>query len=167
MNYNLDIEKISTNLLPPDKRKANTTIILKALLDGLKWAHESIFGAYYDDLKERIHFNGNRLILEYALNKNFHTTFRQPNNQSDIYIGDPLPSVVDGFLVGMTEPFSSPIGATDAVGIYIGSNWTFVYLNHFKIYVPSAVLATYPEPVIRGFVDKYIPASIKYTLQSY
>jgi hypothetical protein len=160
MNYNLNTDPLVIEILPPDKRKANTINLAQSLLSACQWAHDYLFGAYYDDLKERILFNGTKLVLEYALNKEYHTTFRQPELVSDIYITN-LNPVLDGFFVGNTEPYCSSIGVTTSSD-WIGSNWTFVYVNHFQINIPTAAFTT--EQTIRNFVNRYIPASIKFTI---
>lgn len=160
MNYNLNIDPLVVELLPPDKRKTNIIKLVQSLLSACQWAHDALFITYYDDLKERILFNGTKLVLEYALNKQFETTFRQPDSVSDIFITN-VAAVQDGFFIGITEPYCSSVGATTSSD-YIGSNWTFVYLNHFYISVPTAVTAT--DQTIRNFVNQYIPASIKFTI---
>lgn len=163
MNYDLNIDPLVIEILPPDKRKNGIVTLTQSLLSSCQWAHDWLFGIYYDDLKERILFNGTKLVLEYALNKEYGTIFRQPNLVSDIYITN-LSAVVDGFLVGNTELYCSSIGANTSSD-YVGSNWTFVYLNHFTIHVPSSVTAT--NQTIINFVNKYIPASIKFTITRY
>jgi len=116
-------------------------------------------------IQERMLYNGSSLVLTYALNKEFGTVFRQPPGASDIFLTN-IASVKDGFLVGVTEPKCSSIGQTTASGA-IGSSWTFVYLTHFSISVPTAVLAAIGENQIRGFAAQYVPASIKFSIISY
>lgn len=160
MNYELDVNPLAVELLPPDKRKTKLVILIQSILSSLQYGRDFLFGAYYDDLKERILFNGSKLVLEYALNKKYQTTFRQPTSQSDIYITQ-LSSVIDGFLVGTSEAYCSSIGATTSSD-WLGSTYTFVYLNHFQINLPSGF--TYSESDVRDFVNQYVPASIKFTI---
>jgi hypothetical protein len=160
MNFNLDTNPLSIELLPPDKRKVKTIKLIQSLLSSCQYAHVYLFGAYYDDLKERILYNGSKLVLEYALNKQYGTVFRHPAAQSDIYITQ-LSSVIDGFLVGNSEAFCSSIGATTSSD-FIGSIYTSVYLNHFQINIPTAAYTT--DKAIRNFVNQYIPSSIKFTI---
>lgn len=65
---------------------------------------------------ERIKFNGQKIVLEYALNKYFFTSFRQPPLVSDIFIGN-LPASKVGFLIGQTEPYCSNVAQTDVAGV--------------------------------------------------
>lgn len=160
MNYDLDTDILARELLPPDKRKTNTIALVQSLLSSFQYARDYLFGAYYDDLKERILFNGSKLVLEYALNKQYGTTFVQPPGVSDIYI-TLLSPAVDGFLVGNDEAYCSAVGATDSPD-WLGSIYTFNYLNHFQINLPSGFAPS--QASVRDFTNKYVPASIKFTI---
>jgi len=119
-------------------------------------------------VKERILYNGSKLVLEYALNKQFNSVFRQPNALSDIYITNDTP-VIDGFLVGITEPFCSSVGQTTSSNA-IGGDLPSVYLNNFIIHIPTATLnltVSGNTEAVHNFVDKYIPASIRYEIINY
>jgi len=68
-----------------------------------KWAvYQNIFIGSDD----RVKYNGQKIILEYALNQYYSTTFRQPNLISDIYI-ETLGYSLQGILIGQTEPFQA------------------------------------------------------------
>lgn len=126
-------------------------------------------------LKERVLFNGGRLVLEYALNKDFDGTFRQPSTpegitdtKSDIYITNDT-SVKYGFFVGETEAYSSSIGQTTSSD-WIGSANPYVYLNNFIINIPTSLLdisiaGNYKS--VSNFVKQYIPSSINFTIVNY
>ena len=121
-------------------------------------------------LNERSKYNGQRIVLEYALNKEFDSTFRQPqtpsgigDTRSDIYITN-LSSSVVGFLVGETT--GSAVGQTTSDD-KVGNNNTFIYLNNFQINIPIAIFATTNEPGIRNFVNQYIPSGINYLIVTY
>lgn len=219
--YDVNINQISIELLPPDKRYTKNIAFIQSLLTGVQWIRDLIFGSYYEGaqevgisdyapgtynylekviynkkvylsldnnntaaptdttiwlliqdnfigIKERILYCGSKLVLEYALNKQFDTVFRQPPNQSDIYIGN-LSSTPDGFFIAETEPNCSAVGATTSTDL-IGNQLPFVYLNNFQINIPILALdisidANYKA--VGNFVDKYIPASLKYTVVNY
>jgi len=123
-------------------------------------------------LQERVLYNGSKLVLEYALNKEFDSTFRQPQTPSgigdtvsDIYITN-LSSSVVGFLIGHTEAYSSSVGQTTSAD-KIGNNNTFTYANNFQINIPSAIFASTNEQAVRNFVNQYIPTSLNYTVTTY
>lgn len=129
-------------------------------------------------LKERMLYNGSRLSLEYALNRKFETTFRQPatpsgvgDAKSDIYFEAGTPTSV-GFLIGATEPKSSSVGKTKSSG-YIGSDSPLIYAIHFNIKVPSATMATIGATLqeqtttISNFVRQYLPTSINFGIIAY
>lgn len=212
--YDVNIDPIAAELLPPDKRTATTVPMLQALLKPLQWARDLFFGSYYGGatcpayspgtynyldqviynkhvysslindntdlpttsnwqlvqdnfigLKERILYNGAKLVLEYALNKEFDTVFRQPPNTSDIYITN-LPASVTGFLVGITEPHCSSVGLTTSSDA-IGPGSPFVYLNNFQINIPAAALALTNVQAITNFTNQYIPSSLRFTIVGY
>lgn len=71
---------------------------------------------------ERKYFNGQKVVLEYALNRYYGTTFRQPPLVSDIYI-DNLGSSIVGFVVGIDEAYCSTVAQTDVNGL---TDWNFL-----------------------------------------
>lgn len=70
---------------------------------------------------ERILFNGQKIILEYALNRYYLTTFRQPPLVSDIYIDNISPQI-SGFIVGST--IGSLVSESDTAGKTLWSSFT-------------------------------------------
>lgn len=127
-----------------------------------KWA---TFLPSFIAVDKRIKFNGQKLVLEYALNQRFGTTFRQPELISDIYITT-IAFIVVGFVVGKTEPYCSTIGETTSSAA-IGYSYPFSHVTNFTINIPSAVYATISEAEVRNFVDKIIPAGLNYTITPY
>jgi hypothetical protein len=121
-------------------------------------------------VQERVLYNSAKLTFEYALNKEFGTTFRQPNDpvtptHSDIYI-TALAAVPNGFRIGSTNTGSSSIGASSA-SASIGGTYPFVYLNNFTINVPSAVLTAQTPQAIRAFANNYKAVGLNFTITSY
>lgn len=68
---------------------------------------------YTIGLDERIRYSPNKLILEYALNSIFGTTFNQPPTLSDIYITR-TPNTNDCFEIGQTAIESSTVTQNEA-----------------------------------------------------
>lgn len=114
---------------------------------------------------DRVRYNGQKLVLEYALNQYYSTEFRQPNLVSDIYI-ETLGYTLQGFLIGATEDFSSSVGQTTSSG-FVGSLTPFLQTYNFKIWFPTAVYAATNESEVRNFVDKIIPKSLNYSIDTY
>jgi hypothetical protein len=122
-------------------------------------------------LSERLMYNTSEVVLEYAINKRFETTFRQPNNQSDIFfISHEPPSSV--FVIGGSESNSSKVfsgGSSE----YIINSYSFVSFFNLTLNIPSAVYAginpipANAEKIIRSFVDMYIAAGITYEIVTY
>ncbi len=113
-------------------------------------------GAY-----ERVTYNGQKLTLEYILNRWFNTTFVQPlhaspSSRSDFYI-DTLPTDDNSFLVGVTQGKSfvktSGSFATDFVKVsYLNQ------ANNFQVNYPLSVVVdettnAYKEMV--SLIEKY------------
>lgn len=125
----------------------------------------------YIGLYERITYNGQKLVLEYAMNKWFGTTFRQPPLVSDIYININTLSI-PVFVVGATESESSVVYTTGSSEFVINSYSVAVQYN-FTIFCPVAVydaldpLMINNEKIFRAFVDKYVPAGITYEITTY
>lgn len=116
---------------------------------------------------ERMKYNGQKIVLEYALNKEFDGVFRQPATgfNSDIYITN-IAAVMAGFRVGQDESGSSSIGQTTSSDS-IGGRYPFVQVNNFQINFKASLYALTNESAVRNFVDKYIPESLNYTIVTY
>lgn len=122
-------------------------------------------------LSERILYNGQKLVLEYAMNKWFGTTFRQPNNQSDIYISNNT-IAIPSFRVGANEAGSTVV-STQSSSEFVGIDSNFTVASNFTIYCPVAVYNALDttlinnDKIFRAFVDKYVPAGVTYTITTY
>lgn len=123
-------------------------------------------------IDERIRINIHKILIEYALNKWFFTTFRQPSfdgtSLSDIYIT--TNEVVTGFFrVGTTELTSTNIG-TESSSEPIGGDGELTAQNNFTIWIPEAVylaLGDEKENIVKNFADKYIPIGLFYNIDTY
>jgi hypothetical protein len=120
---------------------------------------------------ERVKYNGHVILLEYALNKYFGTTFRQPPNVSDIYLETfTKPKAV--FVVGGGESNSS-VTYFNRSSEFVINGYSFAAFHNMAIWVPLAVfnaLDTDPdnrEPIIRNYADQYIVAGITYEVKTY
>ena len=122
-------------------------------------------------LSERILYNGQKLVLEWAMNKWFGTTFRQPPNTPDIYISNNSLAVAS-FRDGLTESVSSTVGLFGS-SEYIGLTSNYTVAANFAIYCPVAVFnALDPtlinnEKIFRAFVDLYVAAGVTYEIITY
>ena len=114
---------------------------------------------------DRIKYNGQKVVLEYALNQYYKTVFRQPNLVSDIYI-ETLGYTLQGFLIAKTEPYCSTVGQTTSSG-FVGSLTPFLQTYNFTIWFPTAVYAATNEQEVRNFVNKIIPISLNFSIDTY
>lgn len=120
---------------------------------------------------ERVLYNGNKLIFEYAINKYFGTVFRQPPNTSDIY-GVVHAKSFSVFVVGGTEANSSIVYSNRSSEFVINA-YDFNSFFNLTIMVPAAAFsaldpsAANAEKIIRNFANQYIIAGIIYNVDTY
>lgn len=116
-------------------------------------------------IDERINFNSQKVVLEYALNKRFGGTFRLPPAPSpaDIFIGNIAP-VAFGFRVGQTT--GSSVGQTMSSD-NIGSAKPFRAVNGFQINFPIGLYALTSEKEVRDYTDQYSAFGINYIIITY
>lgn len=131
-----------------------------------KWYLQQTF---FIGLDERLAYNGNNLVLTYALNRWFGTTFRQPGTGlSDIYITT-NPIDANTFIVGFVSSESSVIGWTNSEQA-ITYNSSFGVQYNANVYVPAAVFAALGDAamaLIRSFVDMYVYSGVIYQVITY
>lgn len=169
-------EWLDTSTYAKYDRVIYTIYVYESLVDGNTAAPTDatawrIVQQTFIGLNERLSYNTAVLILTAALNKQYKTTFRQPNDQSDIYIiGYPKPPSV--FIVGGSESNSSKV-ARKTSSEFIVNAYSFSGYVNMSIYVPVATYnALDPIPancdkIIRAYVDKYIAAGITYNIITY
>jgi hypothetical protein len=126
---------------------------------------------YFIGVDERILYNHIKLTLEYALNKRFGTTFKQPPLQSDIYIVTNSP-LNNPFIIGANENESSVV-FSDYSTEFIIDDYTFETFNNYTIYIPTSVYnalgttAAERETTIRNFANKYNTIGLFYNIETY
>lgn len=121
-------------------------------------------------VNERVLYNGEKIIFEWALNKWFGTTFRNPLAISDIYISNNLKKV-PVFRVGQVETISSQV-YKDHSSEYIVNDYNFGIYNNFTIFVPLLVYNALGDPsnrerIFRSFADKYVTFGLFYNIVTY
>lgn len=118
-------------------------------------------------LRQRAAVTGQKLLLEWVLNKHYGTTFRQPAiGTSDIYVGG-INIDTNYFVAGYdsTESSSAAISGQDAMQ-FVGTSYTYD-TESLAIFVPNATLdlitqgtevAPYPEAqkVVLFYAYKFI-----------
>lgn len=137
--------------------------------DATKWR---LYQLFFVGTDERVKYNHEKIVLEYALNRRFQTTFRQPPLISDIYINK-NPKGLGVFVVGAIEEESS-VTYFDASAEFIINDYSFTtaYYN-FTVFVPLAVyngVSTSPsarEGIFRNFIDLYNTIGLNYNIQTY
>ena len=151
--------------------------IYESLIDGNTYNptdlnYWRVYQEYFVGVDERIMYNSKTLVLEYALNTRFGSTFNQPPLQSDIYLTvNSIPT--KPFQVGNVG-FQSSVTYSDkslefVVNEYFAPTDTF----NLNINVPIALFNSLANDdntrtnIIRNFADKYVPAGILYTIITY
>ena len=121
----------------------------------------------YIGIQERLQYTPTKLTLEYALNKWFQTTFRQPPLQSDIYF-TVNPILLNVFVVGGTESISSNIYNGNSTQFII-NGYSFSAFYNLVINVPTALISSLApttaqaQAIIGSVVNQFIAAGINYT----
>lgn len=137
-------------------------------IEGKYW---TLYQKNFIGASERVYYNGQKIVLEWALNKWFNTTFRQPPLVSDIFIDNNTPAITC-FIVGKDNSNSS-IVFSDRSSEPISYAYNAPIFYNATINVPVAVynaLDTIPvnrEKIVRNFADLYIPAGITYNITTY
>jgi hypothetical protein len=137
----------------------------------------------YLGMDERDKFTNNKIIFEYALNRYYNTTFRQPNSatssgylgtHSDIYITDTLIQV-PCFIVGGPDN-SNNVYRKSSDGFIFGTGSSTTFLNtHFyaasqyNINVPNGLLMNLPSTAsnVKYVANELNPAGIRYGIIGY
>lgn len=117
---------------------------------------------------ERVKYNSQIIVFEYALNKWFINLFAP----DQIYIVTNATS--SQMIMGVTSPYSSTMAADSIFSIYyMGNSYTPTQYD-FTIYFPIAlfnalppVLNTDKVKLIRNFADKYKLAGMTYNIITY
>jgi hypothetical protein len=127
---------------------------------------------YFIGVDERIMYNSQKLVFEYALNRFFGTTFRQPPLVSDIYITRDFSDLFN-FWVSENDIDTSLVGDTDTDTVYVDEDETTRDIFDFKIKIPVAVFnalgsnATNRENAVRIFANKINSAGYLYIVETY
>jgi hypothetical protein len=136
--------------------------------DVTKWR---VYQEYFIGVDERLTYNHCKLVLEFALNKRFYSTFRQPPSVSDIYITTNVPPIAV-FVSGIVENESSAV-YDDVSSEFVINSYSFGGFNNFTVYVPTAVYNAVGstenarQNTFRNFIDKYNTPSIFYNIVTY
>lgn len=114
---------------------------------------------------EKLKFNSQKCVLEYALNKRFGGTFRMPpaTSLSDIFINNLAPQPY-GFRVA--KSFGSTVGETNSSDT-VGSPVPFKSVFNFQINFPPALYALTSEKEVRDYVDQINAESMNYLVDTY
>jgi hypothetical protein len=118
---------------------------------------------------ERVKYNSQKIVFEYALNKWFDVQSYDPQ----IYIQN---NVIAGsaFVMGSTGSYSSPMALSGVYSTtYMGLAYSFIPLYDYTIYVPTLVFNAQGstlanrENAIRNFADIYNLIGMKYNVITY
>lgn len=135
--------------------------------DTTKWV---LINDNFIGIKERIKYNSQIILLEYALNK----WYRIPSTDPQIYLSI-FSNVSMQFVLGDSSATSSlmPNNSLNQIQ-YMGNYPNYPIVDYdFIVYVPSAVYATLGSDVdnrynnVYGFVSKYTLSGIKFIIDTY
>jgi len=129
---------------------------------------------YWVGATERAMYSPSKLIYEYALNRHFMTTFRQPvDGASDIRIITSEPEF-PSFLIGYANGEGSGIGynsSTEMItyeeSFVTDSSYTYLIKVPIIFWLALGTDDSIREAIIRQIADKYKPAGTSYTIGTY
>jgi hypothetical protein len=123
-------------------------------------------------VEERMAYSGQKVVIEYALNRYFSTAFVQPGaGTSDIYLTTNTPPVYP-FIVGAVNASTSTTYPTYSTEMVLNS-YSFTGNYRFTIHMPTAVytalssVSAARDKIVRSFADNYVPAGIAYNIVTY
>lgn len=124
-------------------------------------------------IAERLMYRPDKLVLEYALNRIFETTYRDLPLVSDIYIQNVNTSDVN-FGIGEVDGDTAQIGETDPLSLYFISENDFVAgETDFIVYVPLAVYNALASTdvertaILTDVIEKYRLTGYTFKIQTY
>lgn len=130
-------------------------------------------------VNERVKYNGRKLTFEYALNRYFNTTFRQPDHvetptNSDIYISN-VPVTSRSFVMYPSWYLSSIMSPRTSAPEYMldppvyTASSTYQYDINIPLAVFNALGTTNPirESIVRNFADRYNETGLIYNVVTY
>jgi len=134
---------------------------------------------YFIGADERAVYNGRKINFEWALNRYFNTTFRQPNDPvtptpSDIFITD-VPAAYTSLVMYPTDYRSGIIYPTTSAPYFMYNTpvYTGATTYQFDINIPLAIFDALGstdairEAVVRNFADKYTAVGTFYNVVTY
>jgi hypothetical protein len=145
--------------------------------DALAWVGQYVWIKIQDNFigaNERVMYNASRLIFEYALNRWFFTTYRDPAvGVSDIYI-TPHQRLYDYLYMGPAENGYNYIPpAYNLATPYVPLSSALESLTEFTINVPVAVYNSLSSvsgnrtQIVRNFADRINAAGMVYDVATY
>lgn len=130
-----------------------------------------VYHQFFIGVEERLKYNTQKLVLEYALNVRFGTVFRQPPLVSDIYIDNNIPEV-GVFVVGYSEDISS-VTYFDRSYEFMINSYTLGSFYNYSVNVPADIYFSagttdeIRQKVFRQFIDRYNPVGLNYNIIPY
>lgn len=122
----------------------------------------------YIGIRERIKYNSQKVLFEFALNKWFMCSGIRISNQN---------TISSSFLLGQTGPFSSTLSNSSIIPYsspsYLTNNLVVASSFNYIIFVPNGILSqlaltvTDQKNIVRSFADNYNLAGMIYDVQGY
>lgn len=166
----------------------NTIIVSPESFDSTKWT--SISGSVwykispsYIGAQERLQYNSQKLTMEWALNRWFRTTFRQPTSftdgttdgkwylpLSDIWI-QTINYRYGSFRVGSIAQSGGSVGSISGIyGVSASSTSLDSTTYKYKVWIPiglSSILGVNYTQIVSFIVDKMNQLGVTYTIETY
>lgn len=171
----------ATNYMIGDKVKYTTNGLYICIVDNTQFIEPTNTTNWYKisdeyvGVRHRANYNGQKKVLEYALNKHFNTTFNQPPTDSAIYLTT-NPTDTNYFAVGVDYSNTSSAAISGLLAIdFVGTSYNYDQYE-LTINVPNATLgliagesAPYPNAkrAVLAYANKLIFAGIEAEVVGY
>lgn len=163
--YDINFNIFVNENLPPNKREEKQKAWLGALVTPLQTLHDDIFNVYRPDVIARAKHNGQKIIMESVLNSTFGVV-APPYIYIDNTGDDKRPETFYNEFEGYPPQTFFNESELEPPFYFVNQSET-IQNNDFKVYVPSAVLASFGSPLIASEVDRLRPYSTNYLIISY
>jgi hypothetical protein len=129
----------------------------------------------YIGAEERVRYNSQKILLEYALNRFFQvagtpdvpTGWTGSNHINQIWIENTATNTA-AFIMGYTGPYSSNLVNNSLFAeTWMGNAPSGFLTTSFTVWVPLALYNQYSNAIFRAYVDEYVLAGMQYIVLSY
>lgn len=162
--FDFDLESQVRNIFPPEKRNGSFFHFVYALISPLTTTRQKCQD-FEEDVRTRSMYNGQKMVLQAALNQIFNVT------SAPFIIIETIRETIDVKYFNNQSEALNPIFAynqSESSVLYLNnSNEAGSLANNFVVRIPSGIYTTEIERRLRAEVDNYKLFSKNFTVEQY